>query len=136
MGTIFIGISLWMTKYGLGRQMTDLPLDTFHELKHYGPANIFMSITAVWVSKLSFFITLLRLVSGWQQKALLWFFMTTCVVSLFILSITQSFYQCDVARPERNPCLEERSINSFNLYVCIYGTLVVSHALLGSERVF
>ncbi|KAK3396952.1 hypothetical protein B0T20DRAFT_440355 [Sordaria brevicollis] len=123
-GTIYIGISLWMTRYGLGHPSVHLSKETVLDLKHYAPANTFMSITAVWVSKLSFFITLLRLVSGWQKKVPLWFFMTTCVLSLFLLSIMQSFYQCDIARPERNPCLAEGPINSFNIFGGVYSTLV------------
>ncbi|KAK3950855.1 hypothetical protein QBC32DRAFT_345423 [Pseudoneurospora amorphoporcata] len=39
---------------------------------------------------LSFLITLLSLVSRLWQKAVLWFFMTTCVTSCFVLSVIQS----------------------------------------------
>lgn len=55
---------------------------------------LFTGITICWVSKLSFFITLLRLVRNKTQKTVLWIAMTTSSVFLFSLSIVQPFAQC------------------------------------------
>lgn len=126
-GTINIGIALWMTRYGLGWQAKDIDPESYADLEHFGPGTAFTTTTAGYVSKLSFFITLLRLVSGWQRKAPLWFFMITCCASYFVLSIIQPFYQCNKLKPWRTTCIAEEPVNAFQVYVSIYGTIVVSH---------
>ncbi|EAA34165.1 hypothetical protein GE21DRAFT_3658 [Neurospora crassa] len=99
--TAYIVLALYDTKYGLGFHTSDI--------KSLGPAVyrpmfdknhmiqlplLFTGITICWVSKLSFFITLLRLVRNKTQKTVLWIAMTTSSVFLFSLSIVQPFAQC------------------------------------------
>ncbi|CCC05816.1 hypothetical protein SMACR_00032 [Sordaria macrospora] len=56
---------------------------------------LFTAITACWLSKLSFFITLLRIVQNRPQKIVVWFAMTTSSFFLLSLSIIQPFAQCN-----------------------------------------
>lgn len=116
-----------MAEYGLGWHAEDIDPTSYDKLEHLGAGTGFTTITAGYVSKLSFFITLLRLVSGWQRKAPLWFFMTTCCLSYFVLSIIQPFYQCNPRKPWRTNCIDAGPIDAFQVYVSIYGTIVVSH---------
>ena len=101
-----------------------------HKLANYGPATTFASYTARWISMLSFFVTLLRLVSESWKKAILWFFLLTCVSSYFAASIIQSFFVCSVSHlVGEDRCVQLEIANAYALYVSIYGTVVVSFFL-------
>lgn len=56
---------------------------------------LFTAITACWLSKLSFFITLLRIVQSRGQKYVVWFAMSSSSFLLISLSIIQPFVQCN-----------------------------------------
>ncbi|EGO56130.1 hypothetical protein NEUTE1DRAFT_138333 [Neurospora tetrasperma FGSC 2508] len=99
--TAYIVLALYDTKYGLGFHTSDIKslgkqiyLPMFDKNHMIQLPLLFTGITICWVSKLSFFITLLRLVRNKTQKTVLWIAMTTSSVFLFSLSIVQPFAQC------------------------------------------
>ncbi|KAK3396957.1 hypothetical protein B0T20DRAFT_414909 [Sordaria brevicollis] len=99
--TAYIVIALYDTQYGLGFHTTDMKTlgqpvywALFKKNHVLQLPLLFIGITICWVSKLSFFITLLRLVRNKTQKKVLWVAMTASSLFLFALSIIQPFAQC------------------------------------------
>ena len=124
-----------MTRNGLGLDMQGafvLAMDTGF---NFQPAVTFSAITACWVSKLSFFITLTRLVSGRWQKATLWFLMMTSTGSLIVQSVLQAFTECGTRVPwlfinddwDGIPyCTNRKMTRAFSMYASIYAIVMVS----------
>lgn len=131
-----------MTKYGLGLEMGDNIRVAWEERYRFAPAVTFSAITACWVSKLSFFITLIRLVSRRWQRVMLWFLMTTSTASLIVLSEMQAFSECgsvvaELVEPsklhhEHKGCAHPRITRRFSMYASIYATAMVSFLAKGS----
>ena len=120
-----------MTKYGLGLQLGDNISVGWEDRYKFAPAVAFSAITACWVSKLSFFITLIRLVTGRWQRVMLWFLMTTSTVSMIALSEMQAFSECGSVVVEelghRNGhCAHPSMTRRFSMYASIYATAMVS----------
>ncbi|KAK3396963.1 hypothetical protein B0T20DRAFT_500500 [Sordaria brevicollis] len=129
---IYNSIALYMTRFGLGLELGYYAQVLSKERFYATPALIFSAITACWISKLSFFITLIRLVSKRRQKAMLWFLMTTSTASLLALSIMQSFVECGrlvpvlADRPGNfgKSCAHPIMTGAFSVYASVYATLM------------
>ncbi|WPJ64563.1 hypothetical protein SMAC4_13824 [Sordaria macrospora] len=139
--TIFVCITLWMTRIGLGCTLTLgnrlFSKGVINERFKFIPFLTFVAISACWVSKLSFFITPLRLVPGRWQKVILWLLMTTSTVSLIILSILMSFIECNKERifrltpsgdfiPVELPhCIEPQIVEVLGMFSSVYATAML-----------
>ncbi|KAK3396962.1 hypothetical protein B0T20DRAFT_246291 [Sordaria brevicollis] len=121
-----------MTRLGLGytflKAFELFPGDAVTRVK-FVPIVTFAAITACWISKLSFFITLIRLVSRWWQKATLWFLMTTSTVCLIVLSFLMSVKECNDFHefgqlPDRDNCINLRVTRTFGIFASVYATVM------------
>ncbi|KAK4159209.1 hypothetical protein QBC43DRAFT_327629 [Cladorrhinum sp. PSN259] len=90
---VFCILSIHTTKYGLGKHLGTFDLALLPDLLYILPIAQFFAVVSVAVSKSSFILTLLRLVTQPWQRASLWFMLVTINLSLFSISIVQ-FYQC------------------------------------------
>lgn len=87
---------------------------------------LFTAITACWLSKLSFFITLLRIVQNRPQKIVVWFAMTTSSFFLLSLSIIQPFAQCNDIYITEN-CVPASVAVPYGSAAYAYAALMVSY---------
>lgn len=99
---VFIVISIYTTQYGLGKHLADTNLALLPKLLYLLPIGQFFAVIAVAVSKSSFILTLLRLVTQPWQKAALWFMFATINGSMLSISVVQ-FYQC--SDPPQKGCV-------------------------------
>ncbi|KAK3396956.1 hypothetical protein B0T20DRAFT_470560 [Sordaria brevicollis] len=95
----WVSLDLHTTKYGLGFPTNDvfaLPegQELLSQLELWQVSVLFMAHTATWLAKLSFFITLLRLVTRQSHKTMLWLAMTTSTAFMIALSVIQPFTEC------------------------------------------
>lgn len=114
---VFIVISIISTKYGLGKQSVDLDLTLMPKLLYLLPIAQFFAVLSVAVSKASFILTLLRLVTLTWQKAALWFMFVTINTSMLSISIVQ-FFQCGVV-PEKG-CVAGNIVISLGVFAAGY----------------
>ena len=121
-----------MTRYGLGRTLhTGFNLycqDGYHARLRLTPVVTFAAISANWVSKLSFFITLIRVVSARWQKVVLWVLMTTSTASLIFMSFVMAFARCHDWSEYHSSiaCKLTWHAGNFTFFASIYATAMVS----------
>lgn len=122
-------IILWTTNYGLGRRPSDLKGVNVLPLIKLTPHALFLALIAAGLSKLSFFITLIRVAPKRWQKIALWvvaIHSTILVAGGSIIGYVDcNFYR----RPDRqhpDHCLSERTSKILALTVLMHGAIVVS----------
>lgn len=119
---IYVGLSIWMTTFGLGKHFTEIDLvNDFPKLMYWFPIMQFFGIISVNTSKSSFIITMLRLVTKAWQKAALWFMLITINGSMMSIAIVQ-FYQCGV--PPKPGCINNDSVIALAVYAAAYSAFM------------
>ncbi|CCC05820.1 unnamed protein product [Sordaria macrospora k-hell] len=120
-------IILWTTNYGLGRRPSDLKGVNVLPLIKLTPHALFLALIAAGLSKLSFFITLIRVAPKRWQKIALWvvaIHSTILVAGGSIIGYVDcNFYR----RPDRqhpDHCLSERTSKILALTVLMHGAIV------------
>ncbi|KAL7935633.1 hypothetical protein V8C35DRAFT_259354 [Trichoderma chlorosporum] len=94
---IFVALSIWCsTKLGLGKHYQDADLLKLPQLLYLLPVGQFFAIIAISVSKSSFILKLLKLMTLTCQKATLWLMLVTINASMSSVAVVQ-FFQCSVA---------------------------------------
>lgn len=115
-----------MTKYGLGFHTDDIrhlpqAKELIAKLGILKVPALFIGSTVTWISKLSFFITLLRIVTTQAQRTIVWFVMITSSALIFVLSIIQPFAECETFvvkvsndNPDQN-CIPSHTVATYNV---------------------
>lgn len=114
---VFVIISIKTTDWGLGKHLADADLTQLPKLMYYLPIGQFFAVIAIAVSKSSFIITLLRLVTQPWQKAALWFMLVTINGSMGAISIVQ-FFQCGV--PPTPGCIDGNVVIGLGVFAAGY----------------
>ncbi|KAL1839403.1 hypothetical protein VTJ49DRAFT_1534 [Mycothermus thermophilus] len=115
---IFEVISIYMVQFGLGKHMAEIDMVTqLPKLMYWLPIAQWFAIVCIAVSKSSFVITLLRLVTVPWQKAALWFLLITINGSMGSISIVQ-FFQCAV--PPKPGCIDNNAVVALAVYAAAY----------------
>ncbi|KAL2270537.1 hypothetical protein VTJ83DRAFT_2721 [Remersonia thermophila] len=115
---IFEVISIYMLKLGLGRHMVEIDMMTeLPKLLYWLPIAQWFAIVSIAVSKSSFAITLLRLVTATWQKAALWFLLLTINGAMGSISIVQ-FFQCSV--PPKPGCVNNDAVVALAVFAAGY----------------
>lgn len=116
---IFVIISIYATKLGLGRHLEDVDLTRLPDLLYLLPIGQFFAVISVAVSKSSFILTLLRLIEGtvYWHKILLWFMLVTINASMFSIAIVQ-FYLC--SDPPTKACVDGNIVIGLGVYAAGY----------------
>lgn len=122
-------IILWSTQYGLGIPPAKLDMKKVPTLVAWTPTALFLALNAAGLSKLSFFITLIRVSSKRWQKIALWvvaIHSTILVVGTSVLG----FVDCNFYRRKdplhHDNCVPERVGKILALTVLMHGAIVVS----------
>lgn len=113
----FVVLSIYSTKLGLGKHYEDADLLKLPELIYLLPISQFFAVISVAVSKSSFILTLLKLVTLTWQKAVLWFLLLTINGSMFSIAIVQ-FFQCSV--PPTPGCVKNDAVIGLGSYAAGY----------------
>jgi len=95
--------------------MTQLP-----QLLYLLPIGQFFAVVSVAVSKSSFILTLLRLVTAAWQKAALWFMFATINASMLSIAIVQ-FYQC---APGQQRCVDSDTVIALGVFAAAYSAVM------------
>ncbi|KAK4235979.1 hypothetical protein C8A03DRAFT_36166 [Achaetomium macrosporum] len=115
---VFVIISIYCTKLGLGKHVADITdMTLLPKLLYLLPIGQFFAVLSVAVSKSSFIITLLRLVTQPWQKAALWFMLATINASMLSISIVQ-FFQCAV--PPTPGCVAGDAVIGLGVFAAGY----------------
>jgi hypothetical protein len=114
---VFIVISIYTTKLGLGKHLLDADMTLLPQLLYLLPIGQFFAVLSVAVSKSSFILTLLRLVTQAWQKAALWFMLITINASMLSIAIVQ-FYQC--AAPGQLNCVGSDQVIALGVFAAGY----------------
>lgn len=123
---------LWTTKYGLGIPPAAIMAQKINPvpLIKLTPYALFMALVAAGLSKLSFFITLIRVCSKRWQKAALWVVAVHSTVLVFggsILGFVDcNFYRRPDGKNSNENCMPERTGKILALTVLMHGAIVVS----------
>lgn len=122
-------IILWSTQYGLGIPPAKLDMKKVPTLVAWTPTALFLALNAAGLSKLSFFITLIRVSSKRWQKIALWvvaIHSTILVVGTSVLG----FVDCNFYRRKdplhHDHCVPEKVGKILALTVLMHGAIVVS----------
>lgn len=122
-------IILWSTQYGLGIPPAKLDIKKVPTLISWTPTALFVALSAAALSKLSFFITLIRVCSKRWQKVILWvvaIHSTILVMGTSVLGYVDcNFYRAKDPQHHHN-CVPERVGKILALTVLIHGAVVVS----------
>ncbi|KAK5658143.1 hypothetical protein OQA88_2116 [Cercophora sp. LCS_1] len=118
---VFVIISIHTTQYGLGKHLAEADLTLLPQLLHFLPIGQFFAVLAVAVSKSSFILTLLRLVTQPWQKACLWFMLATINMSMLSISIVQ-FFQCSV--PPTPGCVNGDHVIGLGVFAAGYSAVM------------
>ncbi|KAK1775482.1 hypothetical protein QBC45DRAFT_453957 [Copromyces sp. CBS 386.78] len=129
---IYTIITLWQINNGLGVPIADLIGDNFTSfiqkmitLLKWTPIMELFGVLGTAVSKLSFCITLLRLVVKRWQKISVWFLITTCTATTIGISVI-SFFQCSydvMPNPllgKNGYCIKQETVKKYNIFSCAY----------------
>lgn len=119
---VFIIISIYSTKFGLGKHLGNLDLTRLPRLLYLLPIAQFFAVLSVAVSKTSFILTLLRLVNKTWHKVALWFMFVTVNASLLSISIVQ-FYQCPAGPAPKN-CVSGDNVISLGVFAAGYSAVM------------
>ncbi|KAK3986105.1 hypothetical protein QBC44DRAFT_297666 [Cladorrhinum sp. PSN332] len=118
---VFVILSIHSVKYGLGKHVADADLTLLPQLLYYLPIAQFFAVISVAVSKSSFILTLLRLVTRPWQKASLWFMLITINMSMFSISVVQ-FFQCSV--PPTPGCVDGNHVIGLGVFAAGYSAVM------------
>jgi hypothetical protein len=118
---VFVAISIYATKFGLGKHLVDADLTQLPYLLYLLPIGQFFAVISVAVSKSSFIITLIRLVVLPWQKLALWFMLVTINASMFSISVVQ-FYQC--SDPPTKGCVNGNIVIGLGVYAAGYSAFM------------
>ncbi|KAK4225936.1 hypothetical protein QBC38DRAFT_248820 [Podospora fimiseda] len=118
---VFVILSIHSTKYGLGKHFADVDLTLLPQLLYFLPIAQFFAVLSVAISKSSFILTLLRLVTRPWQKASLWFMLITINMSMFSISIVQ-FFQCAV--PPTPGCVDGNHVIGLGVFAAGYSAVM------------
>ncbi|KAL7906744.1 hypothetical protein GGI35DRAFT_93177 [Trichoderma velutinum] len=113
----FIVLSIYATQFGLGKHYEDADLLKLPRLLYLLPIGQFFAVISVAVSKSSFILTLLKLVTLTWQKAALWFMLVTINGSMFSIAVVQ-FFQCSV--PPTPGCVQNNVVIGLGSYAAGY----------------
>lgn len=143
---IYTVITLWQIRNGLGVPIADLIGDNFTSfiqkmitLLKWTPIMELFGVLGTAVSKLSFCITLLRLVVKRWQKISVWFLITTCTATTIGISVI-SFFQCSydvMPNPllgKNGYCITQETVKTYNIFSCAYQAFMVSQFHQSSHR--
>lgn len=138
---IYTIITLWQINNGLGVPIEelmasgDMPafIKKMVTLLEWTPIMELFGVLGTAVSKVSFCITLLRLVVERWQKISVWFLITTCTATTIGISII-SFFQCSYdVMP--NPllakgryCITQETVKTYSIFSCAYQAFMVSRS--------
>ncbi|KAH9884565.1 hypothetical protein F4778DRAFT_762659 [Xylariomycetidae sp. FL2044] len=114
---VFIVLSIYSTTLGLGKHAQDLDLARVPDLLYILPIAQFFAVLSVAVSKSSFILTLLALVTQAWMKAVLWFMLITINLSMVSISIVQ-FFQCSV--PPTPGCVPGYAVIGLGVFAAGY----------------
>ena len=115
---------------------TDFPsfMQKMTTLLYWTPIMEVFSVLATVVSKLSFCITLLRLVVERWQKIAVWFLATTCTVAAIGIMVITHF-QCSyelLPTPqlkENKHCIVAEIVHKYDVFICAYQAFMVSDSI-------
>lgn len=113
----FIVISIYATKFGLGKHYVDVDPLGLPDLLYLLPIGQFFAVVSVAVSKSSFILTLLRLVEEMWHKVALWIMLVTINGSMGSIAIVQ-FFQCSV--PPTPGCVTNEQVIGLGSYAAGY----------------
>ncbi|KAK3396955.1 hypothetical protein B0T20DRAFT_480558 [Sordaria brevicollis] len=134
---IYTVITLWQMNNGLGVPIEELVaggdftgfFQMMVTLLKWTPIMELFGVLGVAISKLSFCITLLRLVIKRWQKVSLWFLITTCTATTLGIAII-SFFQCNydvMPNPllgKNRYCIKQERVIMYNIFSCAYQTFM------------
>jgi len=101
--------------------LIEADLTLLPQLLYFLPIGQFFAVLSVAVSKSSFILTLLRLVTLPWQKAALWFMLVTINMSMLSISIVQ-FFQCSV--PPTPGCVNGDHVIGLGVFAAGYSALM------------
>ena len=113
---VFVVISIYCTKFGLGKHIMEADMTQLPQLLYLLPIGQFFAVVSVAVSKSSFILTLLRLVTVTWQKGALWFMFATINASMLSIAIVQ-FYQC---APGQQNCVSSDTVIALGVFAAAY----------------
>jgi len=114
---VFVVISIKCTDYGLGKHVFDADVTLFPQLLYLLPIGQFFAVISIAVSKSSFILTLLRLVTQPWQRAALWFMLATINGSMLSISVLQ-FFQCST--PDQPNCVAGNHVIGLGVFAAAY----------------
>ncbi|KAK0629553.1 hypothetical protein B0T17DRAFT_589293 [Bombardia bombarda] len=115
---VFCILSMQAAQYGLGKHLVDIDLvNDFPKALFLIPIGQFFAVLSISVSKSSFILTLLRLVTKPYQKVALWFMLLTINGSMLMIAIVQ-FYQCGAVPTEG--CIEGNTVIALGVFAAGY----------------
>lgn len=132
-------IGLMLAKHGVGTAIVEgdeiiVEPEVMHALLFWTANLLLFGINAIAFSKVSWFITLIRLVTNRWQKVVLWVLMVFSTAALFAAS-TLGYYQChfepDGTGSKKKRCLNNRFAIIFSFVVAIYSTVLVRNLSCG-----
>lgn len=136
-------IGLMLAKHGVGTAIVEgqeiiVEAEVMHALLFWTSNLLLFGINAIAFSKVSWFITLIRLVTKRWQKVVLWVLMVFSTAALFVAS-TFGYYQChflpdgswNTPATSDHRCLDNWMAINTSLVTSIYSTVLVrSHTIL------
>ncbi|EAA34163.3 hypothetical protein GE21DRAFT_3657 [Neurospora crassa] len=120
-------IILWSTQYGLGIPPAKLDMKKVPTLVAWTPTALFLALNAAGLSKLSFFITLIRVSSKRWQKIALWvvaIHSTILVVGTSVLGFVDCNFYRRTDPLHHDHCVPEKVGKILALTVLMHGAIV------------
>lgn len=132
-------IGLMLSKNGVGTAILEaegeeitVEPEVMHALLFWTSNLLLFGINAIAFSKVSWFITLIRLVASWWQKLALWVLMVFST-TLLLLTSTFGYYQChflpdggwNTPATSDHKCLDNWVAIKLSLFTSIYSTVLV-----------
>ncbi|KAK3396951.1 hypothetical protein B0T20DRAFT_356987 [Sordaria brevicollis] len=118
---------LWSTQFGLGTPVAQLNMKKLPTLVEWTPTALFIAMNAAGLSKLSFFITLVRVSPKRWQRVALWFVAIHSTALLFFVSIL-GYIDCNFYRRtdpmHHHSCVPDHLAKIFAITVLMHGAIV------------